>query len=79
MSSAWRSAAPKSAAASAAASFAGQAGGDGHLDEGAPGGAVVHREPGDEPPAASCNEHLSPGPRSGTGELAEDRLRVDAG
>ena len=51
---------------------------DGHLDEGAPGGAVVHRQPRDQPPVGVVDQCLPPGPRADAGELAEHRLGVDA-
>ena len=57
----------------------GQVRGDGHLDEGAAGGSVVHRQPRDQPPVGVVDERLPPGPRADAGELAEHRLGVDTG
>ena len=49
---------------------------DGDLDEGAAGGAVVDREPGDEPAVGVVDEDLAPRPRADPDEQPEDAVGV---
>ena len=48
----------------------------GEVDHRAPRGPVVHRRPGRQPAVAVLDQHLSPCPRAGAGDEADDRLLV---